>query len=49
MIAEISVIIIYVIWVMCFHLSNVRKIEALESRIDELERTVYIVPRENNK
>lgn len=50
MIREISVIIIYCIWVMMFHYQNEKRIEdknrELEKRINDLEKTVYIVPRD---
>lgn len=53
MIREIAVIIIFIIWVMCFHLKDAYKINdleceirKLEKRVNELEKTVYIVPRE---
>lgn len=52
MIKEIAIILIYVIWVMCFHLKDASRIDKLEcekreleKRVSELEKTVYIVPR----
>lgn len=52
MIAEISAMIIYVIWMWVFYYRATTRIDKLEcekreleKRVSELEKTVYIVPR----
>lgn len=52
MMGEVSAIIIYCIWIMFFYFQNLKRIEKLEcekieleTRLSELEKTVYIVPK----